>query len=506
MITESFINSCFSIVLNQKTKLKKSKGLYRDIIEILEFCEKVTTYEIPINVKSKLECLKKICNMLIDDKTINSVQDSISLTEKYKEHLPFIDVVINEEMSEQTFQDYLRQVRVRKKFVGLLQNYNDLSRVVSAVKDGSFDSLDDLVEDYESTVKSSYSNMMESQRSITIEASASLDLVTDDYVHVIDMIKRKYDRANKTPTGFKLLDETILLGGYEPSRLYVWGGGSGAGKSTILNNMIIKSATINPMSNPYMATKHVPGKITRVYIYVTMENTIEESLMRTYQSLFNKTSKELLKDIAVGKDIAKDIKDKLSPCGSTIIMKYFRGTSVSPVDLMGVVDEVIEVYGKDAIAGLYIDYLDLLKTDIKYDIYRLELGYITLCLKTIAVQYNIPVITGSQLGRKVYGIQNSKELNLDQMSESIKKVEHADFVGLLSKDKHDKTVVHGQIGKNRSGESDLNIDFTVDFSRFQFLDVNYCSNRSKDDGTESYLPNTGNECLITKFEGWGPKF
>jgi ABC-type sulfate transport system substrate-binding protein len=38
---------------------------------------------------------------------------------------------------------------------------------------------------------------------------------------------------------------------------------------------------------------------------------------------------------------------------------------------MGVVDDVIDQYGKESIAGLYIDYLDLLKSDTKYDMYRI---------------------------------------------------------------------------------------------------------------------------------------
>jgi len=150
---------------------------------------------------------------------------------------------------------------------------------------------------------------------------------------------------------------------------------------------------------------------------------------------------------------------------------------------MGVVDDVIDTYGKDSIAGLYVDYLDLLKTDTKYDMYRLELGHITLSLKTLAVQYNIPVITGSQLGRRVYSIQASQELNLDQMSESIKKVEHADFVALFAKDGSDNNIVHGKIGKNRAGESNINIDFNVDFSRFKFNNVSLTANKEKDDGT-----------------------
>ena len=51
-----------------------------------------------------------------------------------------------------------------------------------------------------------------SYASITIEAAASLDLVKDDYTNVTDMIIKKYDSSNKTPTGFPLLDKDILNG------------------------------------------------------------------------------------------------------------------------------------------------------------------------------------------------------------------------------------------------------------------------------------------------------
>lgn len=484
MITESFLNSCFSLLLNQKSKIKKTKALYRDILEILEFNQKRDSYEIPVDIKGKLDCLKKISQMLLDDKTVDSIRDSISLSEKFKDHIDLLDLKTTEDVPEPAFQDYIRQVRIRKKIAGLFTNYNELNHVLETIKDGTFDSIDDLVEDYEVTIKKLYSNMMEAQRSVTIEAAASLDLVEDSYDHVINMIKKKYERTSKTPTGFDLLD-TKMVGGYEPSRLYIWGGGSGAGKSTMLNNTIIRSATIDPVTDTSVATKFVPGEITRVYVYVTMENTIEESLMRTYQPLFNKTSTEMLADISNKVDIKNRISNELTKCGSTIVMKYFPAMSVSSLDLMGVVDDAIDQYGKESIAGLYIDYLDLLKTDTKYDMYRLELGHITLSLKTLAVQYNIPVITGSQLGRRVYSIQSSQELNLDQMSESIKKVEHADFVALLAKDSSDNSIVHGKIGKNRAGESNINVDFSVDFSRFKFNGVNICANKEKKDGTEN---------------------
>jgi replicative DNA helicase len=285
-----------------------------------------------------------------------------------------------------------------------------------------------------------------------------------------------------------------MVGGFEPSRLYIFGGGSGAGKSTILNNCIVRSCNSTQILMEENAHIVKPGEISRAFIYVTMENTIEESLMRTYQPMFDKKSSDMLSDVAKGVDIKKQICEVLLKNGSTIIMKYFAPMSISAIDLMGVVDDVIEQYGKERIAGLYIDYLDLLKTDTKYDMYRLELGHITLSLKTLAVQYNIPVITASQLGRKIYSIDDSRDLNLDQMSESIKKVEHADFVMLLGKDKHNNKLIHAKIGKYRSGQSNVSLDFTVDFERFKFMDCQYASNNEKPDASKP---------AATCFDGFG---
>ena len=501
MITESFLNSCFTLILNKHCRIKKTKALYRDILEILDFTSNKKTIDIPMAIKSKLECLKKINELLLEDKTINSVLDSIAFSEKFNQHREFLDIKINEELKETTFQDVVKQIRLRKKINSLFKNFDELNRVLESIKDGSFDSIDDLVDDYEVTIKTLYSNMMESNRTISIEASASLDLVQDDFKHVIEMIVKKYDRSNKTPTGFQIIDNEILHGGYEPSRLYVWGGGSGAGKSTMLNNTILNSAIMSPALIQNSNIKPEPGKINRVYVYITLENTIEEALMRTYMPLFDKTINQMLFDISQGVDIKKKIQDELAKNGSTIVMKYFPATTISAFDLMGVLDDVIEQYGKDSIAGLYIDYLDLLKTDTRYDIYRLELGHITLSLKTLAVQYNVPVITGTQLGRSAYKISESKELGVDQISESIKKVEHADFVGLLAKDPVDDTLVHGKIGKNRSGKSNIALDFRVDYSRFKFINATQAANREKPDATTKQKDTCSMKPL--RFDGMG---
>jgi replicative DNA helicase len=490
MITESFINSCFTLLLNKNCKVKKTKSLYKDILAILKFCESKETIEIPLMVKNKLDALKILSGQLLDGRSIENVIDSISLSEKYKQYKDYLDVKINEDIKESQFQDIIRQIRLRKKINALFQNYDQLSEVLESIKDGSFDSIDDLVQDYEVTIKKLYSNMMESNRIVSIEATSSLDLVKDNYENVKDMIVRKYDKSNRTPTGFELLDKEIMNGGFEPSRLYIFGGGSGAGKSTLMNNMIIRAATIPPLP-----LSKITGK--RAFLYITLENTIEESLMRTYQPMFEQETNDMLVEISQGVDIKHRICEALEKSNSTIIMKYFPAMSVSPLDLTGVIDEVVEEYGQNNVAGVYIDYLDLLKPDnTKYDMYRLDLGQIALSLKTLGVQYNLPIITLSQLGRQVYKVTESKELGLDLMSESIKKVENADFVGLMAANKFNSKLVHGRIGKNRSGRSNISLDFTVNFKKFKFISITYSTKNEDETGNEVFVKKGDQICKI----------
>jgi replicative DNA helicase len=328
---------------------------------------------------------------------------------------------------------------------------------------------------------------MESNRNVAIEASSSLDLCKDGSESVLELIKSKYSKLNATSSGFPLIDNEILNGGFEPSRLYLIGGGSGSGKSTLLANFIVNSATGSAGIPADFTGSVIKPDGTNVYVYISLENTIDETLLRIYQKIKGYTLNQALNDVRGGVDIQASIANELKKTKSTIIIKYFAPQSISPLDLMMVLDDVISEYGKGSIKGLYVDYLDLLACDLKYDLTRLELGHITVSLKTIAVYYNIPVIVATQLGRSIYRVQDARELNLDQMSESIKKVEHSDFVLLMARDSVQDNIVHAKAAKNRNGKANVCVDFTTDFATFRFISVSKLSNEKKVDVTNDSL-------------------
>lgn len=469
MITESFLNSCFSISLSKIPRtMKKDKNLFRDVIHILKFYEKKQKTEIPISIKNKFECLKKVCELSIDNKTEESILDSIAVSEKYRDLTPFLEQLINTEIVEEKTRDIINQIYLRKKLTSLLKNYVELNSLVEAVKNCSFDSMDDLILNYEKVVRELYSNMMTDNRHEALEKSSSLDLSKDNYDHVKSSILKKYERANTVPLGYQIFDNYVFNGGIEAGRLYLIGGTSGSGKSTLALNCILNSAT--KPSVDIMSSYNVKDSETKkVHLYITMENTIDESLLRAYQCLKSKSVEYALKDIRDGLDIRKLMNHEMEINNSSVIMKYYPAYSISVNDIPMIIDDVASEYGRDSIKSVYIDYMDKLRTNEKFDLYRLELGMITSQLKNIAVTYNLPIVTLSQLNRGAYSINNGSELGLNQMSESIKKVEDADSVILLSHDKKQDDRVYMNVAKNRSGKSNVVIDFKVDFSIFKFI-------------------------------------
>ena len=110
MITESFLNSCFTLILNKNSRVKQTKALYRDILDVLDFSESRETVEIPIPIQSKLDCLKKITELLMTDKTLENVLDSIAFSGKFKQQRDFLDLKATEDIKDHVFQDIVKKL------------------------------------------------------------------------------------------------------------------------------------------------------------------------------------------------------------------------------------------------------------------------------------------------------------------------------------------------------------------------------------------------------------
>ena len=191
MVNESFVDVCFTILLNKKATEKIKKTTYRDILDVIKFYKKKEKDDISINIKNKLELLETVATLKLKNKSTLSIIDSVSEGEKFSGLIDFIKTKVEEEIEDTIIDDLFEQIRLRKKAMGLFKNYDKVTELMETVKNGSFSSLDEVVGDYDVCVKTMYTNLMECQRSLTVEATSTLDIKKDDYGAVVDLIKKK---------------------------------------------------------------------------------------------------------------------------------------------------------------------------------------------------------------------------------------------------------------------------------------------------------------------------
>ena len=180
--------------------------------------------------------------MKIEGKSDDNVIDSLSLSGKYKDLLTYINNKTIEESTQEKALDNLNQLSLRKRFNSLIYDFDKMCSMVDCVRDANFESLDDLIGDYQVMVRNMYTRIMEDHRSVQMEASNSLNLDDEDFEDLIDILKNQYTNRKITSTGFSIFDNEVFFGGFEPKRLYILAGGSGSGKSTLLLNLITRGS------------------------------------------------------------------------------------------------------------------------------------------------------------------------------------------------------------------------------------------------------------------------
>lgn len=491
MITDSFLNLCCAVLSDENPKF--TDAVISEVFEVLTFF-KLKENTIPIQYRSKFNLTHTISKLRKEGKTIEETIENIIAAGQFKDLDSYIHSLSRPEakIPEKKIESGLKRLKAIKKLTTLLKDLPNIEKFIEQFNTNNFTNLDEAINNYDVTVSKMYSRLSEEKRLESQGAIRSLDLASDSYAPVIDQIEISYSGKNSITTGYSELDKLINKG-FEPGRLYIFGASSGDGKSVLLMNFV---------KNGVERQKEDLTK-KDIYIYITLENLIDESLVRLYCGYSNKTIDQVIKNYDVEKvEIERSLKTWQDSNNAVIAMSYYPPTLTSVADTMVFIEEVKNRY-KDTgkIKAVYIDYLDLLKSGQTFDLHRLELGQTTIDLKVLAVRLQVPVITVTQVNRA--GYDHKEAISLVHMSESIKKVEHADFVAMMravvpeGSGDHTSQLVTDTIdlqiyiGKNRSGPKNKMIHLNAKFSTFRIDDKNKDLSVSfKDINTKSYDANS----------------
>lgn len=89
----------------------------------------------------------------------------------------------------------------------------------------------------------------------------SLNTRADSIDQIIEEIRKKYSKQNVITSGIQELDHQFLNTGFQPSRVYMFAGTSGVGKSLLLLNMAIRAALSDPYENQFFNLINLVGLV-----------------------------------------------------------------------------------------------------------------------------------------------------------------------------------------------------------------------------------------------------
>jgi len=267
-----------------------------------------------------------------------------------------------------------------------------------------------------------------------MEISLVKDLGTSYFADPIARLERLKDNSNFVPTGWKVLDDK-LYGGFTRGSLNIFAGGSGSGKSLFLQNLAKKWA---------LAGLNV--------IYITLELSEDLVNLRLDAMVTNTGTKEVLRNV---RDTANKIGVivKTQKPGDLKVKKFPEaGTTCNTIRAYLKEYEIQEGRKPDV---LLIDYLDLMHpNNAKIDVSSMftKDKYVSEEMRSIGSDWNIPVVSASQLNRQSVEAQ---EFDHSHIAGGISKINTADNVfGIFtSMSMKDRGVYQIQFLKTRSSSA-----------------------------------------------------
>lgn len=166
------------------------------------------------------------------------------------------------------------------------------------------------------------------------------------------------------------------------------------------------------------------------------------------------------------------------------LIKFYKPSTVTADTIYNYIQKVMQ-YKKEKFNinwkpdVIFLDYLDkLLPTQkVKGSLYE-DIGGVADDCKNLAITFNCPVITGSQLGRATWNIKGSEVISLDSLAESARKAHLAHTITTVNANPGEKAVCKARLfmAKSRSGKP----------------------------GTTIYIEQNLGKCLLYEVDPWDP--
>lgn len=257
-----------------------------------------------------------------------------------------------------------------------------------------------------------------------------------DNLHAVlmDTWEETTSKYRKLITGMQGFNQ-LIGGGFENTRVYLLLGITGVGKSMTLMNLAYQIKKYNKGFKPKDPTKRP------CVLYLTMENTVTESLQRLFQIC---TGEELAKQSSpeeAERKLRTEGELYLTDSSPIDILIKFKPNKSEDTSYLYTLVEDLEDEGYEVICLLQ-DHAKRIRSTTNNPDIRLELGDVINEFKTFAMLKDIPVISNSHLNREGARVidanaTSSKSdltrlLGKSNIGESLLMLDNVDFAAIIN--------------------------------------------------------------------------
>ena len=252
-------------------------------------------------------------------------------------------------------------------------------------------------------------NLVEDLKKIlTIDSTFNIGL---DFFNVEERYAKilAFDSATM-PTGYQTLD-IVLQGGWRPKEMYVFMAPPGVGKSLHLTWV---------GQSLLMLGKNV--------VHFTMENPEERVSIRYDSAILKEEGMSLVRNHQQTIERLNHIKETIK---GRLLIKEYSSQTASTNTIRSYLTMIYEYEGFKPDAVI-VDYIDIMKSDKKYDDDYAEQGAISRELRSLGQELDVPIITATQTKR---GALEKDIITMDDIADSYHKARVADAIfAILEKD------------------------------------------------------------------------
>lgn len=282
-----------------------------------------------------------------------------------------------------------QSVSTTLKYAFITNDIDKLIELGTRIKAADYTTIEGVVAEFENLINEIQAKF----RKVKVESMSEMTFALKDgqfQESVSDIYDRVTNPSSILQTGMQGLNE-LLGGGFQGEREYMFLGLAGGGKSLTLLDIALQ---IKKYNRNYI-TKD-PTKIP-VVVYLTMENSVKESVQRMFQMVTGDNMENYSKDQVI--DMMRSNGELYLSDDSPIdiIVKFVPNRTVDTSYLYTMCED-LEDEGYEVIAVIQ-DHIKRIRSIEPNKDVRIELGNVVNECKTFATIKQIPFITDSHLNR-----------------------------------------------------------------------------------------------------------